>query len=182
MAENEIAEITVETTEAVEETVIDADDDGLPEKVKAVLAKERAAARAAEMRAKDAEARAKEYEDRDKSEAQKNQDELEALRAERDSLRSNDLRREVADAKGLTPAQAKRLVGATREELEADADEVLEVFPSKPAKPQFAEIVQGHQMEGNPRIYRQAEINDHAFWKANKADILAAITEGRVTD
>ena len=41
------------------------------------------------------------------------------------------LRLEVAFEKGLTPAQAKRLVGATREELEADADDILENFPVK---------------------------------------------------
>jgi hypothetical protein len=35
------------------------------------------------------------------------------------------LRAEVANAKGLTPTQAKRLVGATRDELEADADELI---------------------------------------------------------
>ena len=35
------------------------------------------------------------------------------------------LRAEVANAKGLTPTQAKRLVGETREQLEADADELL---------------------------------------------------------
>jgi hypothetical protein len=35
------------------------------------------------------------------------------------------LRAEIANAKGLTPTQAKRLVGGTREELEADADELL---------------------------------------------------------
>jgi hypothetical protein len=35
------------------------------------------------------------------------------------------LRAEVANAKGLTPTQAKRLVGSTREELEADADELV---------------------------------------------------------
>lgn len=35
------------------------------------------------------------------------------------------LRAEVANAKGLTPSQAKRLVGSTREELEADAAELL---------------------------------------------------------
>lgn len=35
------------------------------------------------------------------------------------------LRAEVANAKGLTPTQAKRLIGTTREELEADADELL---------------------------------------------------------
>lgn len=35
---------------------------------------------------------------------------------------------EVAMEKGLTPAQAKRLQGETKEELEADADEILELF------------------------------------------------------
>lgn len=38
---------------------------------------------------------------------------------------SRALRAEVANAKGLTPTQAKRLIGTTREELEADADELL---------------------------------------------------------
>jgi hypothetical protein len=33
---------------------------------------------------------------------------------------------EIAAAKGLTPAQARRLVGATKEELEADADAMAE--------------------------------------------------------
>lgn len=52
--------------------------------------------------------------------------------------RANDaearsLRSEVAAAKGLTPAQAKRLQGASREELESDADDLLESFPV-PAK------------------------------------------------
>lgn len=40
------------------------------------------------------------------------------------------LRLEVAFEKGLTPAQAKRLVGASREDLEADADEILRDFPA----------------------------------------------------
>ena len=35
------------------------------------------------------------------------------------------LRAEIANAKGLTPTQAKRLVGSSREELEADADELI---------------------------------------------------------
>ena len=35
------------------------------------------------------------------------------------------MRAEVANAKGLTPTQAKRLVGSTREELESDAAELL---------------------------------------------------------
>lgn len=43
------------------------------------------------------------------------------------------LRAEVVASKGLTPAQAKRLTGTTLEELEADADDLLESFPSSPA-------------------------------------------------
>lgn len=41
-------------------------------------------------------------------------------------------RLEVAAAKGLTPAQAARLQGATREELDADADQLKELFPTAP--------------------------------------------------
>lgn len=42
-------------------------------------------------------------------------------------------RAEVAAEKGLTPAQAKRLIGTTREEFAADADELLKTFPAAPA-------------------------------------------------
>jgi hypothetical protein len=41
-------------------------------------------------------------------------------------------RLEVAAAKGLTPAQAARLQGSTREELDADADQLKELFPTNP--------------------------------------------------
>ena len=40
------------------------------------------------------------------------------------------LRAEIAQAKGLTAAQAKRLQGTNKEELEADADDLLESFPA----------------------------------------------------
>lgn len=40
------------------------------------------------------------------------------------------LRLEVAAEKGLTPAQAARLAGATREELAADADALKALFPA----------------------------------------------------
>lgn len=40
------------------------------------------------------------------------------------------LRAEIAQAKGLTAAQTKRLQGTTKEELEADADDLLESFPA----------------------------------------------------
>jgi hypothetical protein len=41
---------------------------------------------------------------------------------------------EIAAEKGLTPAQAKRLVGANREELEADADELVKDLGIEPGK------------------------------------------------
>jgi hypothetical protein len=44
-------------------------------------------------------------------------------------------RLEVAAEKGLTPAQAERLTGSTREDLAADADALLQLFPTTPAGP-----------------------------------------------
>jgi hypothetical protein len=44
-------------------------------------------------------------------------------------------RAEVAHEKGLTPQQAARLVGATRDELIADADALLTLFPTAPSTP-----------------------------------------------
>ncbi|WP_416902749.1 hypothetical protein [Micromonospora echinospora] len=54
--------------------------------------------------------------------------------AELATERAARYRAEVAAAKGLTPQQAARLQGATREELEADADALLALFPG-PAGP-----------------------------------------------
>jgi hypothetical protein len=44
-------------------------------------------------------------------------------------------RAEVAHEKGLTPQQAARLVGGSREELTADADQLLTLFPAASAGP-----------------------------------------------
>jgi hypothetical protein len=67
--------------------------------------------------------------DADKSEAEKRAAAEE--RATQAELRAARL--EVAAEKGLTPAQARRLVGTTKEELEADADQILIDFPVAPA-------------------------------------------------
>lgn len=124
-------------------------DEPLGEAGKQALVKERQAAKAAEKRAADAEARIKEFEDRDKSDAQKLQEERDAAVTERDTLRTQTLRRDVADEKGLTAAQAKRLVGSTREELEADADDIIATFPvaPTPTPPKFGDVNQGHRGE-----------------------------------
>ncbi len=66
-----------------------------------------------------------------KTEAQKLQDAATLAQRNATEAEQRAMRLEVAMEKGLTTAQAKRLVGATKEELEADADELLESF--KPA-------------------------------------------------
>lgn len=98
---------------------------------KKALDAERRDKRAAEKRATDLEARLKEFEDRDKTESTRAIERAEAAEKALAAAESRVLRLEIASEKGLTPAQAKRLVGETREELEADASELLETF--KPA-------------------------------------------------
>lgn len=75
--------------------------------------------------------------DQDRADADKSEAEKRAAAEERATAAElRALRLEVAADKGLTPAQAKRLQGGTREELEADADELLTVFkPAKAAAP-----------------------------------------------
>jgi membrane protein involved in colicin uptake len=59
------------------------------------------------------------------------QKQLEAEAEARQKSESEALRLRVAAAKGLTEAQARRLQGSTKEELEADADDLLETFGGK---------------------------------------------------
>jgi hypothetical protein len=58
---------------------------------------------------------------------------LAAIKAELQSERDIRLRLEIASEKKLTPAQAARLHGSTRDELLADADALLSLFPAAPA-------------------------------------------------
>lgn len=74
----------------------------------------------------------KEIEDRDKSEGEKLADRVASAEKRAADAEARALRLEVAAAKGLTAGQAKRLAGATREELEADADELLADFAPAP--------------------------------------------------
>lgn len=95
---------------------------------KKALDAERREKRAAEKRAADAEARLKEIEDREKTESTRAGERAEAAEKRAADAEARALRLEIASEKGLTPAQAKRLVGETREELEADATELLDTF------------------------------------------------------
>lgn len=69
----------------------------------------------------DAAARLALLEESQKTEAQKLADRAAQAEKERDEARLEAIRLEVAQSKGLTAGQARRLMGSTREELEADA-------------------------------------------------------------
>jgi hypothetical protein len=109
-----------------------ASEDTLGDAGKKALEAERRNARAAAKERDALAARLKEFEDRDKSEATRALERAEAAEKAAAAAEARALRLEVASEKGLTPAQAKRLVGETREELEADADELVATF--KPAE------------------------------------------------
>lgn len=106
---------------------------------KKALTEERAARREAEKRLKELEPlakRAQELEDASKSEAEKLTERLTAAEQRAVAAETNALRLEIAGEKGLTPTQAKRLIGSTRKELEADADDLLATFaPAAPPAP-----------------------------------------------
>lgn len=78
--------------------------------------------------AKDLRSKVKEFEDSQKTDEQRQQERLSELEstAKKSTLEAARLR--VALRKGLNEAQAKRLVGDSEEDLEADADELLATF------------------------------------------------------
>lgn len=130
---------------------------GLSEAVKAVLAKERKAARDAVKRASAAEKRAKELEDATKDDATKAAEAAEAASKRADAAEARLLRFEVAAEKGLSLKDARRLVGSTREELEADADEWIKDHP--PAKGSTPDPDQGRGSNGNGGTSEAADMN-----------------------
>jgi hypothetical protein len=79
----------------------------------------------------DAAKRLADMEEANKTEAQKLADKATAAEKKASEAELKALRLEVAGEKGLTPAQAKRLIGANRDELEADADELIKTFKSE---------------------------------------------------
>lgn len=100
---------------------------------KAEAEKWKALARKHEKRAADnakAAEKLQELEDADKSDMERLSSKLSEAEKRAEAAELRALRLEVAAEKGLTPAQAKRLAGSNREELEADADEIVEVFGS----------------------------------------------------
>lgn len=89
---------------------------------KRALDSERKARRAAEKRAQDAEAKVKLAEDAEKTEIERLKGQVDEWKSRAEKAEADSLRHAIAAAKGLTLAQARRLVGSTKEELEDDAD------------------------------------------------------------
>ncbi|MCB0882689.1 MAG: hypothetical protein KDC33_10810 [Thermoleophilia bacterium] len=112
-------------------------DGDLPPEVRAILKKERSAARAAEARAKAAEAKVTEFEAAGKTEMERLTDRAaQAEQAAKDA--TMQLARErVARRVGLPEKFIDRLRGDTEEELEDDATSLLEDLPARegPATP-----------------------------------------------
>lgn len=109
----------------------DEEEEPTVESLQAEVKKWRGLSRKHEKRAKEnaaAAKRLKELEDADKTEIERATEraadaEKKAAAAERKALVYS-----IASRKGLTETQAKRLIGDTEEELEADADDLLESF------------------------------------------------------
>ncbi|AJR18109.1 hypothetical protein GUY44_11960 [Pimelobacter simplex] len=80
---------------------------------------------------KSAAERLQELEDKDKTEAQRLTEDRDSHKTRADQAEGELMRLRVGLAKGLTEAQARRLVGSTKEELEADADDLLATFGGK---------------------------------------------------
>ena len=114
---SEDSDTTVEAAEAT-------DTDSLGDAGKRALDAERKARATAEKALRDAEARLKAVDDADKSEVEKLTAQVAELSKTAEAATARADRFEVAAAKGLSLAQARRLVGTTKEELEQDAAEM----------------------------------------------------------
>lgn len=101
------------------------------ERARAKIAKANSEAANLRRRLKEAEAKAAkldELEDANKSDIERANERLTAAEQRALEAEQRAWRLEVAAEKGLTPAQARRLVGTSKEELEQDADDLLATF------------------------------------------------------
>lgn len=119
----------------------------------------------------------KEIEDSKKSAEQKAAEELEEARRLAQENAAKALRYEVAAAKGLDLALAPRLTGTTREELEADAEALKALIPTKttpapdPKDPPVPTVGITPTLSGNVSIDDQIA----AAEKAGNADLVKTL-------
>lgn len=88
--------------------------------------------------------------------------------------RMQRLRLEVAAEKGLTSAQAARLAGSSKDELVADADALLALFPTTPATPPGPRAPAPDPSQGGTGTPGLSEL-DAAIQAAEKAGNTAAV-------
>ena len=129
-------------------------------RAKAKIAKANNEAKALRARLKAAEekaARLDELEEGNKTETEKAAERARSLEERAARAESDLLRLRVATRKGLTEAQARRLVGDTEEELEADADELVTSFAAPdgtppPARPPGGKPAESLRGGGDPTV------------------------------
>lgn len=140
---------STEETEAVETTTTEPEATTVD--LNSELEKWKALARKNETRAKEnAEAATKlaEIENANKTELEKLTERAATAEARAAQIELASIRTEIALEKGLTPSQAKRLVGGTREELAVDADDLLADL--KVSKPSTAPSSDAQGKQGEP--------------------------------
>lgn len=122
-----------------------------------------------------------EAQEANRTEIEKVQARAEAAEAELNSTRLEALRASVALSKGLSASQAKRLVGSTLEELQADADDLLADLKS--SQPAATPSSDGQGKQGEPvgqtnRQLTQADL-DRMVAAGDVDGIAQAQSEGR---
>lgn len=106
-----------------------------PDAVRNALVSERQAARAERERANAAEARVAEFERSAMTDQQRADAELAELRGQVSELAPTNMRLRVALEKGVPADLVDRLRGATKEELERDADDLMTRLNPNPSTP-----------------------------------------------
>lgn len=170
---------TTDDTEQVETTDTESQETTTPD-LASELEKWKSLARKNEQRAKEnatAAQKLAEIEDANKSELEKLSERAAAAEARAAQIELAATRNEIALEKGLTPSQAKRLVGATREELSADADELLADL--KVSKPSTAPSSDAQGKQGEP-VGQVKQITSRDQLKSmSPEEIVKARDEGR---
>jgi hypothetical protein len=174
---------TTDTTTTETETVpaLEVETSTEPTDTTDEVAKWKALARQNEARAKanaDAARKLAEIEDSNKSELEKERERANEALTQLEQMRIESDRNSVALAKGLTPTQAKRLMGATREEMEADADELL--IDLKAARPSAAASADGQGRQGEPVGSAKQITSRDQLGSMTSQERLAAYRDGRL--
>jgi Fe2+ transport system protein B len=119
-----------------------------------------------------------EIEQANKSEAEKLAERAAQAEARATALETAAIRNQIALERGLTPTQAKRLMGATREELEADADELLADL--KASRPSAAASADGQGRQGEPVGSAKQITSRDQLGSMTSQERLAAYRDGRL--